>query len=354
MEMTEHKTQETVENQENEIASYLESSEYRVCEYPNGLVMGLRLQSIPGGKGVHADVVHVLDLRQAKFGKTALAVQSALLDTIDKDLRHLLEDVGIGSMFEIQQIYTPFGRAHLRVLRPPKASRGSMVYETRSVYVVHSRDRVPPSNVTWLSRSTRIVSVDEFNLLHQSDTRSSLHDVKGSIEQTKWKDLEAGYRSGWWSLLPLILMMASSVGVTASILTSSGTLLVPAAVAAVSAPLFAWLARTGAIRLDAFNAALDTEEAKLEKAGDLARIREEIRENEEKLRVVGRLSFVLTPLMGGAGVAVEEGDFSAAASSLSAILTECVVHAPELDDESGSSADLGLKKFIKLFLSLGV
>jgi hypothetical protein len=352
--IVEHEVDETAEVSGSEVVTHLESNEYKICEYPNGLIAGLRMQSIPGSKGVHVDVIHVLDLRKARFGRTRLAVQSALLDNMSKDLRHLLEDVGLAHMFEVQEVATPFGRAHLRVLRPPKNSRPSLIYETRSVYGVYSDTSVAPSTIKWLTKPEKLVRASEFSLLHQSDLRSSLNEVRSAIEQEKWKLLETGYRAGWWSLLPLILLIASTVGLVASLVTMSGVLFVPVVVTAASLPLFVWLAKSGISRLDEFNDSLDREEAKLEKAGDSARIREEAQANEEKLRFVGNLNFVVTPLMGSAGAAVKSGDVESAASSLCAILTESVMHAPKIEGENASASDLGLKKFVELFFYLGL
>ena len=352
--IVEHEIDAKAETTESEVITHLEKNEYRICEYPNGLILGLRMQSIPGSKGVHVDVVHVLDLRKAEFGRTQIAMQSAFLDNMSKDLRHLLEDVGLGHMFEVQEVITPFGRAHLRVLRPPRSSRPSLIYETRSIYGVHSDISVAPSTVDWLTKPGKIVRATEFPLLHESDFRSSLQDVRSAIEQEKWKLLETGYKAAWWSLLPLILAIASTMGLVASLATMSGSLSVPVVVAAASFPLFVWLARHGVSRLEMFNDSLNREEAKLETAGDLARIREEVRANEEKLRLVGGLSFIVTPLMGSAGLAVKSGDYESGVSSLCAILTECVMHAPKLEGDKASAADLGLKKFLELFVHLGV
>ncbi len=354
MEIVEHEVTESAGTEENEIERHLKRNDYRVCQYPNGLTMGLRLQSVPGSRGVNVDVVHILDMRIARFGRTSLAAQSAVLETVCKDTRLLLADVGLGSLFESQEIVTPFGKSVLRVLRLPKASQASLIYETRNVYGVYSDASVPPSTLEWLTESSKMIRVSELELLHRSDSRSSLQEVKKAIDSGKWKELEKGHRAAWWSLLPLITTVASFVGFMASIVTSSGTLLIPLMTLAVSVPLLAWLARTATAALDAFNEALVTEKAHLERAGDVNRIREAVHAGEEKLRLVGNLNFIVTPLMGGAGVAIESGDVASAASSLSAILDECVVHSPGLEGEKGLVGDLGLKKFIELFLYLGL
>ena len=354
MEMTEHEVSDSTKTEESEVSEHLVQNDYRVCEYPNGLTMGLRLQNVPGSRGVHVDVVHVLDMRKARFGRTDVAVQSELLETVGKDTRLLLSDVGLDSLFEKQEIVTPFGRTWLRVLRPPKTPRGSLIYETRSVYGVYSGRTVPPSTVRWLTDPSRIIRVSELALLHKSDSRSSLQEVKSSIDQGKWRELEKGHRAAWWSLLPLVTTIASFVGLVASLITASGTLLIPLIALAVSLPLLLWLARRATEGLDTFQAALVNERVALERVGDVSKIREAVEANAEKLRLSGNLRFVITPLMGGAGVAIESGDVASAASSLCAILDECVVHSPGLAEEKDSAGDLGLKKFIELFLYLGV
>lgn len=357
MELIEHEEKTTEEHrgtEDNELVLHLETNGYRVCAYPNGLLMGLRMQPVPGSRGVHIDVVHILDMRKARFGRTTLAVQSAILETIKRDVQHLLSDVGLEGLFETQEVVTPLGRSELRLLRPTKRSSPSLIYETRLVYAVHSNDAVPPATVQWLAEPSKIIRVSEFSLLHKSDSRSLLQDVRTAIEQQKWKDLEHGYRASWWSLLPLIVSIASMIGLASSFLTASGMLSVPLVALTVSVPILVWLGRIGASRMDRFCEALDLERSRLEAVGALSHIQRAVALNQEKLRLAGNLRFVVTPLMDGAAVAVESGDIAAAVSSLCTILDECVRLSPRMSDDRRVKTDAGLEKFLDLFIALGV
>ncbi|MHA2603220.1 MAG: hypothetical protein AM324_013950, partial [Candidatus Thorarchaeota archaeon SMTZ1-83] len=68
---------------------------HQVHKYTNGLTVGLRLAGVPGKRGVHADIAYVLDLREARFGKSSLAMKAAVLESIGRPLQSVLYDIGL-------------------------------------------------------------------------------------------------------------------------------------------------------------------------------------------------------------------------------------------------------------------
>ena len=53
--------------EEYDIESALKLTEHFTSRYPNGLTLGVRMEGVPGTRGVHVDVIFVLDLRKAEF-----------------------------------------------------------------------------------------------------------------------------------------------------------------------------------------------------------------------------------------------------------------------------------------------
>ena len=335
---------------ESEIASLLSSIGYTTREYPNGITLGLDLKAIPGSRGVHVDIVHVLDMRNAKYGRTHLAMQSSVLESINRKVDYYLKDVGLGEMLSSREIVTPHGRREIITLKST-SGKSSALHETRSVYVVYKEGTVGPRDLDWLTDSARIIPANEFSLIQKSDSRSLQQEVKNAIQDGKWKELDAGYRTSWMSILPLIIGIASLMGIAASLLTGSGALILPLIAAVLSIPASLYLYRRADSHFAAFDNSQEIELAKLASIGESARLRKTSALNEEKLQMIGDLNFIITPLMGGAIVAIESRDVDAAVSSLLAIMDECVLHYPLKEEPEGTNK--GLKKFLKVFEELG-
>ena len=105
------------EKKKHDISDALEVTGHFTMRYPNGLTLGVRLESIPGTRGVHVDVVYVLDLREAEFGKSGLAMRAAVLESINRSLPRVLGDVGLEEFMNEQTVLTPWGRVRLPLLR---------------------------------------------------------------------------------------------------------------------------------------------------------------------------------------------------------------------------------------------
>ena len=103
--------------EEYDIVTALKLTEHFTSRYPNGLTLGVRMEGVPGTRGVHVDVVFVLDLRKAEFGGGGLAMRSAVLETVNRDLERVLSDVGLNEFLSEHNVITPFGRVRLPLMR---------------------------------------------------------------------------------------------------------------------------------------------------------------------------------------------------------------------------------------------
>ncbi|RLI57884.1 MAG: hypothetical protein DRO87_06510 [Candidatus Thorarchaeota archaeon] len=339
---------------ESDIITILKAAGYRTREYPNGISLGVRLEGIPGSRCVHADVIHVLDMRTARFGNSTLAVQSSVLDNMNLEIEHVLEDVGLSGILHRTEILSPHGRRHFTTLKT-RSGTSSYLVESRMIYVVHSDDAPGPGDLEWLTSPNHIVRFSDFGLIQKSDARSLRQEVKGLIVPEKWTALESGLRASWRSILPLIAGMASLIGLISAMITSSGSLLFPAIVAGVSFPLSAWLHRSAQANLSEYDQLQAEETASIESLGDRRRVSVTVDENHDRLRLVGDLRFIVTPLIGGAIVAIESRDVEAAVSSLCAVIDEWVRLSPGTEYSKATvGGDPGLAKFLHLFNHLGV
>jgi hypothetical protein len=345
----------TNEKKKHDISEALEVTGHFTTRYPNGLTLGIRLQAIPGTRGVHVDVVYVLDLREAEFGKSGLAMRAAVLESINRSLPRVLGDVGLEEFMNEQTVLTPWGRVRLPLLRGSSGKTESLIHETRTVYVITEGTK-PTMDLSWLTDTGRVVTHEEFVLIRRSDARSTLPDLKKSILTNKWALLENGLTRGWFGVLALaglIIGVATSLSVLA---VGSGSLIIPLLVSALSGLVGGWLLQSSRNSINGFVANLSDEQKVLDRLGDADRISQSIMDNEDKLILIGDLNFVVSPLIATAGRALEEDDVDAAVRAACSVLDECVRLAP-LESESRSvsmrSSDVGLRKFLGLFEDLG-
>ncbi|MFX1578901.1 MAG: hypothetical protein ACFFBJ_04585 [Promethearchaeota archaeon] len=343
------------EKKEHDITTALEVTGHFTTRYPNGLTLGVRLEAVPGTRGVHVEVVYVLDLREAEFGKSGLAMRAAVLESINRSLARVLGDVGLDGFMNEQVILTPWGRVHLPLIRGSTAKTESLIHETRTVYVITEGTK-PTMDLTWLTDTGRVVTPEEFVLIRRSDTRSTLPDMKKSILGNKWGLLETGLSRGWFGVLALAGFLIG-IAASLSVLTvGTGSLIIPLLVSAFSGLAGGYLLQSSRNSINGFITTLSNEQKILDRLGDADRISKSIIDNEEKLLLIGDLNFLVSPLIAAAGQALEEGDVDATVSAACSVLDECVRLAP-LENNSNSnamvSADLGLRKFLGLFEELG-
>jgi len=256
-----------IERPSGDLIGALRASGHFTCEYPNGLVSAVRLESIPGTRGVHVEVVHVLDLRTARFGKSGLAMRAALLESVNREFETVLHDVGLGEYLERRELKTPLNTVSLPMLRGSKGRKASLIHPTRTIYVV-TRNVKPTMDLSWLTDSGRVVTIEEFALARRSDARSSLPELKHAVTQKKWSSLERSIRRGWLGILALAACLVG-VGSTAIILLStSGSTLPSVLTVVVSLLSCLWLLSSSNSNLKEFENSVRDENSVLSAIGD--------------------------------------------------------------------------------------
>ncbi len=347
------KNETTEEKEDYDIETALKLTEHFTSKYPNGLTLGVRLDAVPGTKGVHVDIVFVLDLRKAEFGKGGLAMRAAVLETVNRDLERILSDVGLAGFLREQSVLTPFGRVRLPLMRGMKNDSLSLMHETRTVYVI-TESAKPSADLSWLTETGRIVTADQFALIRQSDARSKLPDLKKSVEGSKWNLLETGISRGWFGVLSLLALAIGLSSLIAVILAGSGSMLIPVIASAAAGAVGGWLLSSSRNSISSFVETLSREQEQLRTVGDSSRITKSIEENEEKLQLIGHVNFVISPLVAEAAAAMKNSNLEKTVNISCTVLDECVRLSPaEASSKSLLMGDSGLRKFIGLFEYLG-
>lgn len=336
-----------------DIVRVLEGAGHRTAEYPNGLVLGVRLVGVPGTRGVYVDVVHVLDLRTARFGRSTLAMQAALLESVNGSLKSILKDVGLLDAFEERSLLSPFGRMEFSIMRSIDSGSSSLIHETRTIYAVY-KEGSSRRDLSWLTDTSRIIPDNQLGLLLSSDSRSHLHDVQKNVSSTKWDRLETGLRRSWLGILLIVMGIMAGFGIAGALL-NGGTLIFPLVVFGISFLLGSWMLHGANTAIGNFRSALNEEVSTLSEVGDSSRVTSSIKENATRLELVGTLNFLVTPLMDSAAEAIENGDVNKSVASLFTILDECVRLTPiSTGGISNLSGDPGLEKFLSLFKNIGL
>ncbi|MGY5879080.1 MAG: hypothetical protein RTV31_02470 [Candidatus Thorarchaeota archaeon] len=344
---------EPIEEKEYDIESALKLTEHFTFRYPNGLTLGVRMESVPGTRGVHVDVVFVLDLRKAEFGKGGLAMRAAVLETVNRPLEKVLCDVGLDEFLSEHNVITPFGRVRLPLMRGMANGSISLMHETRTVYVI-TENAKPSADLTWLTETGRIVTADQFALIRQSDARSRLPDLKKSVVGNKWNLLESGISRGWFGVLSLVALAIGFSSVIAVVLAGSGSLLIPIIASAASGVVGGWLLSSSRNSVASFIETLSKEQEQLRTIGDATRITKSIEENEEKLELIGHVNFVVSPLVAEAAAAMKNNNLEKTVNLSCSVLDECVRLSPlESTSKDLLMGDAGLRRFIGLFEHLG-
>ncbi|MFW9931394.1 MAG: hypothetical protein ACFFDR_01970 [Candidatus Thorarchaeota archaeon] len=320
---------------------------HHVCEYPNGLVLGVHIEGIPGRRGVHVDSVYVLDLRRASFGTARLAMQAAVLETINRDMCSVLQDIEMDYTLTTVSKRTTKGKLILPMLKANQSHPGTMVHNTRTVYVVTGNER-PKLDLSWLTEPSRVLHADDFLLARRSDMRSFLSEMQNRVLLDKWELLGDSIRQGWFGLLSLVFASISAFSLIAALMVPEGIILIPTLATALGGILGLWMIDRSRKNLDEFNVLLREEEAKTNRVGDGHRIDASISENEEKLKLQRDLGFVISPLLASVAGSISIGDYDDAVSSACLVLDECVRFSQADGIPMG---DEGLAKFIGLFES---
>jgi len=343
------KKERVEEKEEYDIESALKLTEHFTSRYPNGLTLGVRMEGVPETRGVQMDVVFVLDLRKAEFGKGGLAMRAAVLETVNRPLERVLSDVGLDDFLSEHNVITPFGRVRLPLMRGMANGSISLMHETRTVYVI-TENAKSSADLTWLTETGRIVTADQFALIRQSDARSRLPDLKKSVVGNKWNLLESGISRGWYGVFSLIALAIGLSSVIAVALAGSGSLLIPIIASAASGVVGGWLLSSSRSSVSSFVETLSKEQEQLRTIGDATRISKSIEENEEKLELIGNVNFVVSPLVAEAAAAMKSSNLEKTVNLSCTVLDECVRLSPiESTSKSLLMGDSGLRRFIGLF-----
>jgi hypothetical protein len=343
------------QEKENEVLTVLQTTGHKTCVYSNGLVAGVRFEGILGTRGVHVDIVHVLDLRVAKFGRSNLAMRAAVLESISRSFEGILGDIGIQDQLDSRSLLTPWGRIQMKFLQDSSGQNCSMIHETRSVYVITEGAR-PAIDLSWLTDNSRVIDASELGLIRNSDARSLLPELKKGVGSEKWASLENGLEKGWFGVLSTFLAIAGLIATTWVLLLGEGNLLFPLIATVASSLLSSILLIVSRKHIKKYQTMIQNECEILESIGDGSRIRQSIKANEEKLKLLGDLNFVISPLMAAAGTFLQNQDIDGAVVSSCSVLDECVRMAPSGSHSTKNalmSGDEGLRKFLGLFETLG-
>ena len=356
-EMPIHKAEESKspkgESKTYDIVEVLKATDHLTHVSPNGLVLGVRVSGISGARGVHVEIVHILDLRNAVFGKGGFALQASVLESVNRGLPSLLKDVGLRERLEATSPLTPWGRVPMHTLRSASGKRKSLVYETRLVYVV-TQDVRSSADLSWLTANERVVSVHDFSLARKSDARTILPDLEKSLIVDKWDGFSRAIRNGWYGVLAAGASVLGGVTSLMVLLSNSGNLTVPLAFMGVCGAGAAWLLKQSHNGLNEFRKVIESEQAGVASLGDRKRVVASINSNEKKIRLIGDLGFVISPLMASASKNLEDGDVNGAVVLAERVLDELVRLAPPDEAKKGIvTGDAGIERFIGVFRNVG-
>ena len=244
---------------------------HQVHEYTNGLTVGLRLAVVPGKRGVHADIAYVLDLREARFGKSSLAMKAAVLESIGRPLQSVLYDIGLSDRLTALSMSTVWGRLSMPALRNKSDSGASMIHETRTVYAIVN-DARPSKDLSWLTDDSRIMTIDEFSSYRTSDVRSTLAELQNSIGSDKWDTVQRVMKVGWIAILPVIMAVSGLVGSIMVLAQGAGSLLLPLTSLGLGIPIALLLLLDSRRNFKEFKAMVTKEESDLLEVGDGRRV----------------------------------------------------------------------------------
>lgn len=340
----------TVEKED--VIAILERADYLTKSYVNGLTTGLRFQGLPSTKGVHVDVVHILDLRKVNFGKAVLGMKAAVLEKTHRSISSILSEFEYIEQYEEKSLRTFSGRINLPMLRSKNLRHSSLIHHTRNVFVV-TTDLGSTLDFSWLTRRDHIVDLSQLAMALKSNVVSQ-KDVSSFIVQEKWDMLGKGYNRGIWSILMLVLSITGFASLIAGLIVNSETLLL-AFVASVfgllGALVFLYTSRN---YMNKFQETILTEQNLLSKQCDSRRISESLSELEHEMNMVQNLTFSVSALMASAGDAIESANLEEAIRNACEVLDDCVSNSPDVSSSDGLITDSGLRRFIALFDHLGV
>ncbi len=356
---TEIEDTDTTTAKDYDIIRILDRSGHHTLKKENGISIGIRFSGIPDTRGVHVEVVHVLDLRSAKFGKSPAGMKSHVLDVINRPLESIMNELSLNDQLVEKSIRTVWGKIPLRLLAPSKAAlkknKTSLIHETRTVYVV-TNDVRPSYDLSWITEGNRILSINEFAIARSSDARSRLPELKQGIDTEKWDSLQKATLMSFYSLLGISLTLLATISILFAILEQSWLIPIAGITLLASVILTAYFSYISKRQIEIFKESREAESMQLSGIGDLKRIEETVHQNKEQLNVINELNFVIPTLFGASVESISNGDVNESVHYASIVLDECVRLSPGLHPPKDTpfTADKGLSKFLGLFQFLEV
>jgi hypothetical protein len=347
------------QSDEYDIIRILVGSGHHARKLENGISLAIRLSGIPDTKGVHVEVVHVLDLRCARFGKSLLGMKSYVLDVINRPLNSILNELSIDNYLITRSLRTIWGKVPLNLLAADKTAlkknKASMIHETRTVYVV-SDSAKPSLDLTWITDSSRILSIGDFAVARSSDARSTLPELKRGIDTDKWDALQQATLSSLYSLVGLSIIALTSLSTILAYFEKSWIYPIAGLALVLSVWITLYFSYTSRKHVNIFRESLKSESSRLSEIGDLKRIGTTMEINEEQLTIINELNFVIPTLVGSTIDSFTKGDYAACIHYTSVILDECVRLSPidYTSEHNPFKVDKGLSRFLGLFQHLEV
>jgi hypothetical protein len=354
-----HDTTTEEQSIEYDIVRILVNSGHHAKKLENGISLAIRLSGIPDTKGVHVEVVHVLDLRNATFGKSQFGMKSYLLDVINRPLDSILPELSMDNHLIVRSLRTMWGKVPLRLLATDKSAlkknKASMIHETRTVYVV-SDSAKPSYDLTWITDSSRILSINDFAVARSSDARSTLPELKKGIDTEKWDALQLATLTSLYSLLGISIVALTSLSIILAFFEHSWIFPFAGLVLILAVWVTLYYSYVSRKHVHIFRESLKSESSRLSEIGDLKRIDTTIASNKDQLAIINELNFVVPTLVGSTIDSFTKSDYDACIHYTSIILDECVRLSP-IDystEHNPFKADKGLSRFLGLFQYLEV
>jgi hypothetical protein len=181
-------------------------------------------------------------------------------------------------------------------------------------------------------------------------------DLEKSLITDKWDGFSKSVRSGWYGVLAAGASILGASTALLALLLGSSNLVVSLIFMGICGTVAGWLLKTSREGFNQFREAIESERARALSLGDRQRVMNAIDGNKEKLRLIGDLNFVISPLMASAAKNLEDGDIDGAVVLAGKVLDEVVRLSPEPSEENKGTVtgDAGIEKFLGVFRNVRV
>jgi hypothetical protein len=341
-----------------DIISILKKHDYVTVPPANGMTVGIRFQGVPHTRGVHADVVFVLDLREMSYSRAQLSMKTALLDKLNRGVEVILKDMDAADRYNERVLRTVKGKIRLQMLKSKNLRSCSLLHETRTIYIV-TPEGGSTVDFSWLQENKRMVTINEFptKLFELKTNPLSQENMQKLITSEKWDSLQIGYVRGIWAVLGFILAGIGAFSVWGAAMENSSSILGLGAIF-VGTALGLVLLTNARNLISEFIESIENEHNLLAETSDGLNIQKAITDLEDENNLIKDLIFTVSSWMAAACNAIESGSIDLAVEYGRKVIEECIKGSS--DDETGLSEevkvlkDSGLKRLIGLIERLGV